>query len=171
MLLIFRIVLYISIFGVCTLIGKIYSNKYINREFELKEFKNALNVFRTKIKFTYEPIPEVFNQIGNSIKNNVGEIFKISSKNMNKTTAEKAWIEAIENSKRLNIDKEDKEVLKRLSKLLGKTDIEGQLSEIELVNTFLDTQIEKAEKDRNKNEKMCKTLGMLSGITMVILLM
>ena len=38
--------------------GKIIAKKYSNRVDELKEMKNALNMFLTKIKFTYESIPE-----------------------------------------------------------------------------------------------------------------
>ena len=53
---------------------------------------------------------------------------------------------------------EDKEVLKGLSKLLGKTDINGQINEIKLVSNFLDTQIQIAQKEKEKNEKMYKTL-------------
>ena len=43
---------------------------------------------------------------------------------------------------------------KNLGRLLGKTDIEGQISEIKLVNNFLDIQIKDAEEEKNKNEKM-----------------
>ena len=52
----------------------------------------------------------------------------------------------------------------------GKTDIEGQISEIELTNTFLDIQIEKAENEKQKNQKMYKTLGTVVGLALVIIL-
>ena len=38
--------------------------------------KNALNIFMTKIKFTYEPIPEIFNEISENMNKNIGSIFK-----------------------------------------------------------------------------------------------
>ena len=45
------------------LIGEKISKKYTNRLKELQEIKNALNIFKTKVRFTYEPIPEIFNQM------------------------------------------------------------------------------------------------------------
>lgn len=80
-----------------------------------------------------------------------------------------AWDKAIEESNH-NFKKEDKEWLKGLGKLLGKTDVEGQVNEIEIVDQFLDLQIEKAEKEQLKNEKMYKTLGFVAGLAIVIIL-
>ena len=39
-------------------VGKVIARKYYNRVSELKEMKNALNMFLTKIRFTYESVPE-----------------------------------------------------------------------------------------------------------------
>ncbi len=61
--------------------------------------------------------------------------------------------------------KEDIDVVKGLGKLLGKTDLEGQVSQIELTNKFLDEQIEIAQKDYFKNEKLYKTLRRSFGLS------
>ena len=68
-----------------TYIGILISKKYTNRVKELKQMKNALNIFSTKIKFTYEPIPEMFYEISNKIEAQIGEIFKNASEKMKKT--------------------------------------------------------------------------------------
>ncbi len=60
--------------------------------------------------------------------------------------------------------------LKKLGKLLGQTDVEGQISEIELTESFLDMQIIKAEEERKKNQKLYKTLGIVTGLIFVIIL-
>ena len=164
-----KILIYSSIFLVCSTIGLLKSQKYIYRVNELREFKNALNMFKTKIKFTYEPLPEIFRQISGAIKPNIGSIFKIASYNMNFFSAGDAWNKAIDTDI-LNINLEDKNVLKNLSKLLGATDLEGQLSQIEMTSDFLDEQIKKAEKEREKNESMYRKLGMIIGLGIVIIL-
>ena len=164
-----KILIYSSIFLVCPTIGLLKSQKYIYRVNELREFKNALNMFKTKIKFTYEPLPEIFRQISGAIKPNIGSIFKIASYNMNFFSAGDAWNKAIDTDI-LNINLEDKNVLKNLSKLLGATDLEGQLSQIEMTSNFLDEQIKKAEKEREKNESMYRKLGMIIGLGIVIIL-
>lgn len=164
-----KILIYSSIFLVCSTIGLLKSQKYIYRVNELREFKNALNMFKTKIKFTYEPLPEIFRQISGAIKPNIGSIFKIASYNMNFFSAGDAWNKAIDTDI-LNINLEDKNVLKNLSKLLGATDLEGQLSQIEMTSNFLDEQIKKAEKEREKNESVYRKLGMIIGLGIVIIL-
>ncbi len=163
-----KILILILVFGSSFSIGKLIAGKYINRVKELKEMKSALNIFETKIKFTYESVPEIFEQIGNQMEGNIGSVFKESSKKMKDVSAGEAWIQSIEKTES-NLNKEDKEILKKLGKLLGRIDADGQISEIELVSNFLDTQIDIAENERNKNEKMYKTLGGIIGLTLVII--
>lgn len=165
-----KIIIYSCIFLSSSAIGILISRKYEERVNELKEFKNALNIFKTKIKFTYEPIPEIFEQISKQIKTTPGKIFKLASCNMEVLTAGDAWNMAVDTNI-LNINNEDRNILKNLSKLLGQTDIDGQINQIELTSQFLDEQIQKAEKERLKNEKMYRTLGMVIGLAIVIILM
>lgn len=159
----------IIILASTTYIGILISKKYLNRVKDLKEMKNALNIFSTKIKFTYEPIPETFKEISQKVKPNIANIFKESSEKMKNENAGKAWEEALEESN-TNMTKEDIEVLKNLSNLLGKVDIEGQVNEVALVENFLDIQIELAEEEKQKYVKMYKTLGVTIGLAVVIIL-
>ena len=46
-------------------VGILISKKYKNRVTELKELKTYINMLLTKIKMTYEPIPQIFEEIGN----------------------------------------------------------------------------------------------------------
>lgn len=62
------------------------------------------------------------------------------------------------------------ECIKNLGKLLGKTDIEGQVNQIELVKQFLEKQISDAYAEKNKNEKMYQKLGAIVGLMIVIVL-
>lgn len=52
----------------------------------------------------------------------------------------------------------------------GQTDIEGQVNQIEVTKSFIDMQIDKSEQERNKNEKLYKTLGITVGLAIVIVL-
>lgn len=164
-----KILIYSAIFLTCSAIGIIKSQKYVYRVNELQEFRNALNMFKTKIKFTYEPIPEIFEQISKNTNPDIGSVFRIASRNMKFCQAGEAWNKAIDTDL-LNISLEDKNILKNLSKLLGATDIQGQISQIEITEDFLNAQIKKAEKEKEKNELMYRKLGMILGLGIVIIL-
>ena len=149
--------------------GILISKRYTNRVKELKESKSVLNILKTKIRFTYEPLGEIFNEISNNFSSNISNVLKKTSENMKYENAQNAWKMAIENSN-TNILKEDKEMLITLGKMLGKTDVEGQISQIEQTIEFIENQISKAENERIKNEKLYKTLGMTVGAGLVVLL-
>lgn len=103
------------------------------------------------------------------IKGEVGELFLNTSKRMSLEFAGEAWEKCLD-STNLMINEEDKEALKSLGKLLGSTDIEGQINQIDMVSSFLDEQINEAIDQKNKNEKMYKKLGIIIGLAVVIIL-
>lgn len=152
-----------------TMIGRFLSKKYVYRLEELEDIKNALNILKSKIKFTYEPIPEIFGEISKTSGKNVSNLFEIAKNKMSDLTANEAWEEAVGESQN-NLKKEDKDVLKTLSKLLGQTDVEGQISQIEITENFLESKIQEAMEEKKKNEKLYTRLGTIMGLAIVIIL-
>ena len=141
------------VFITSALIGKFLSKKYVYRLEELEEMKNLLNIFKSKIKFTYEPIPEIFEEISQNANKNIGIIFSRAKQKMNDTTATIAWEESFDEivrENKTNLKKEDINILKSLSKLLGQTDVDGQVSQIEITQNFLETQIKEARSRKSK---------------------
>mgnify|MGYP005764090555 CR=1 FL=1 len=150
---IIKAIMLFLVFITSALIGKFLSKKYVYRLEELEEMKNSLNIFKSKIKFTYEPIPEIFEEISQNTSKNVGSIFLKSKQKMNDITANIAWEETLDEvvkENKTNLKKEDINILKTLSKLLGQTDVEGQVSQIEITQNFLDAQIKEARRRKNK---------------------
>ena len=49
--------------------------------------------------------------------------------------------------------------------------MEGQLSQIEVTESFLEEQIRQAQEEKNKNEKLYQKLGITIGLAIVIILM
>ena len=70
----------------------------------------------------------------------------------------------------LNFNNEDINLIKSFGSMLGKTDVDGQMSEINQFVSLLNGQIVTAEEEKNKNSKMYKSLGTIVGLGIVILL-
>lgn len=154
---------------ISTLIGRTMAKKYVYRVEELEEIKVALNILKTKIRFTYEPIPEIFTEIAQNTTKNIKNIFVNAKKKMKESTAETAWQESVDEAN-ANLNNEDKRAIKTLAKLLGQTDSEGQISQIEITEKFIEEQIQDAISARQKNEKLYTRLGTILGMTIVIIL-
>ena len=110
------------IFVGASLIGNLISKKYKNRVEELKSFKEACNILESKIKFTYEPLGDIFEEISNIMqKNNIHQIFKNASINMKKQDFRTAWERAINTSKAdLSLKNGDINLIKSLGNMLRK---------------------------------------------------
>lgn len=156
----------IAIVLICSYIGFLKSKTFENRVIELSKFQNALVMFESKLKFTYEPIKNIFEEISNVIYKNQNNVFYYTSKN--ERNIYQAWCTGIDKNVFLNND--DKNVIKMMGKLLGKTDIDGQLSEISLGLDLVAKQIKNAENEKNKNSKLYKTMGIILGLGISIIL-
>ena len=164
-----KTILLFAIFSLSTGIGILISKMYENRVKELRQFKNILKTIKTKIKFTYEPLAEIFNQISQEKSSKIEEIFENMTYKLAFENIKYSWMDAIQEAD-ISITQEDKDILKELGKVLGQTDADSQVNEIEVTESFLNMQIEKAEEARKKNQKMYKTLGVVVGLVFVIIL-
>lgn len=61
----------LGIFLLSAMLGIAIANKYKDRVKDLKEIRNTLNMLKTKIEYTYEPLPEIFSEIGNKFDSNI----------------------------------------------------------------------------------------------------
>ena len=102
-------------------------------------------------------------------QNEIGEIFKKPMNIWKRTAQKEAWNTSLEEAK-TDLTKEDIETLKNLGKILGETDVEGQINQIELTETLLENQIKEALEEKLKNSKMYRTLGVTVGLAISIIL-
>lgn len=171
-MIIFKYIFLILIFIGCTSIGYYYSAKFKNRVIELKEFKSSLNIMKSKIQFTYKPLVEIFEEISKIAKSAISDMFREASLNVKNINAKEAWNLAIEDTKDLSsFNSEDINLIKSVGNMLGKTDVNGQVSNLELSIGFIDSQIQKAEEECRKSEKLYKSLGSIAGLAIVIILL
>jgi len=114
---IFKYCMLFCVFISSVLIGKYISKQYIYRLEELEEIKNALNIFKSKIKFTYDPIPIIFEEISKNANKNISKLFLLAKEKMENNVASVSWEQAVDEVQ-CNLKEEDKQKVKTLSKLL-----------------------------------------------------
>ncbi len=112
-MLIMKYIIILLILWISILIGNVISKKYILRTEELKEFKGILNVLKNKIEFTYEPLPEIFNDISKLASLNTSKILVNVANKMKYLSAMEAWNESLDEA-RTNLNKDDLENIKML---------------------------------------------------------
>ena len=165
---------YIILLGIIvgsTSIGFIISGKYSDRVKELIIFSKLINILQNKIKFTHKPLAETLEEISKIEENsNISKIFLKASEKIKRQKTEEAWKEAIlEERFFLNLTNEDINLIESIGNVIGKTDVEGQISEISQFDILLKNQIKKAENESRKNEKMYKSLGTIVGFAIAII--
>ena len=167
-----RYIFLVSILGCSTSIGFLLSNSYINRVKELKSISKLINVLQNKIKFTRKPLKDIFNELSRLEQNEkINRIFLNVSQNLENSTMSESWKNIVEEEKEnLCLKEDDINLLKTLGNTLGKSDVDGQMSEINLFTELIKVQIQKAEREKEKNSKMYKSLGTIIGIVIVIVL-
>jgi len=139
----------------------------------LRELQSLLQMLENEISYLSNLLSEAFYRIYEGTNSETAILFNEAAKNLgtNGVTADAAWEKAIEeNYEKLSLNKEDKAILLTFGKMLGNSDLEGQLSNIKLISSQLKLQELKAEEMKQKNEKMYRSLGVLSGLAIAIVL-
>jgi len=174
MLVVFKILFLLAIFALSTMIGIIIAKKYSNRVNELQETITALELLESRINYTYDTIPEIFDFISRHMKTNIKNIFEYSAEKLSidkNFSAGELFNSTIDEEKiLLDLNEEDIEILKGLSVSLGQVDLENQVKNIRMIISSLTEQLESAKEEKNKNFKLCRNMGALAGVLIIIIL-
>lgn len=83
---------------------------------------------------------------------------------------QQSWCESLENHIPFGMNKSDAELLMSIGKQLGTSDLEGQISTVRLRQAELGTVISAAEEEYSRKAKLYRSLGVLTGVFIAIML-
>ncbi len=159
----------------CTFLGFILSRDCRKRPQQLRELQSMLQMFENQISYLSDVITEAFERICRVGHSETAVLFTKTVELLREergVNASQAWETAVrQNIRKTSLNREDEEVLVSFGKMLGSSDLEGQLKNIRLTLGQLKMQEEKAEESRSRNENMYRSLGILGGIAVVIVLL
>lgn len=157
-----------------TLAGFYISRSYSDRTKQLRILQLGLQMLETEIVYGSVPLYLAMEKIGRRLKGIIGEIFLSMSKNLNELdglSAFECWLEAIEmHYRKTSLKKQDKEILIHFGQTLGISDKEDQMKHIKLALQNLKTEENLAREEQKSYEKLSKSLGILVGLLIVILM-
>lgn len=157
-----------------TWFGYEFSKKLANRPQIIRLLKNALQILEAEIVYsqtsikescytvarqTPEPVSYLFKSVGNALEKDQESLYPIWEKKLYEFYQEHA------------IQYEDVEIMNQFGRTLGQHDILQQQKHIRLTITHLDRQLDVAEKTYRKYGKMPSSIGFLTGLFIVLLLL
>lgn len=156
----------------CSLLGYSHAKTYAKRPEELKVLQTLFQIFENEISFLSNVLEEAFLKVCSCTDSDVTIFFEATIKNLKGGfCAYEAWTKAVkENISRTNLNSEDEGIIISFGKMLGSSDLEGQVKNIRLTVNQLKIQEQKAEDLKDKNESMFKNLGVLGGLAIIVLL-
>ena len=163
--------LFAAIISGCTYLGVLLGERYKKRIIQLVSFQNALDILKFNILFLNQPLSEAMKKVSQSHDGVVEKIFsEMSGELTHSTTAAEVWRMIMEKYKRdLFLTDEEINVLLDFSERLGISGRDDQIDNIDAAITRLQAFEVDARKEGEKNIKMYRGLGVLSGILIVIL--
>ncbi|KYO65826.1 stage III sporulation protein SpoIIIAB [Thermovenabulum gondwanense] len=155
-------------------IGFIVAKYYGERPKLLRQLQNALSMLETEINYSNSPLPEALRNVALRCDKDVSFLFSKTKEYINSTeglTAAEAWEKALKAfSRTKSLNETDMEILDAFGKYLGTSDREDQINKLRLTLSQLRSQEHKAIEEKEKNERVWKYLGVMTGLLIVLLL-
>lgn len=157
-----------------TLIGTNLTKNLEGRLKDIRDTQLSLQILEREMVYLSNSLPQALIA-ASKVRGNVSDIFRECGEILNCKQGyctDDAWKMAIEKHEQNTfLDAEDKQIILSLSKSLGSYDMQNQTNSIGLVTSQLAIQEKKAEEIITKNSKMYKSLGVLGGAAISIVLL
>jgi len=151
-------------------IGFDTAKKYEKRVKDLQSFQSGLWLLKSEIDFSMTMLPYAFKKCSTLLQQNIAEVFcKTATGIENGLSTYESWCKALDTTQ-LNITSNDREILESFAKSAGISDAETEKINIDKTIERLKILEQSARNDCIRYGKICKTLGVASGIMLTIIL-
>lgn len=158
----------------CTMVGTIYASSFGERVKLLSSLQSTLQMLETEIVYGGTPLPLLLPRVAEKSRAEIADILMDVSELLllkEGVTFAEAWRRAIKiNQGKSALNSEDFDILINLGNSLGTSDKENQVKHIRLSMEDLRRNFEVALALQQKNAGLYKHLGLLAGLTIVIIL-
>ncbi|WP_428909084.1 stage III sporulation protein SpoIIIAB [Niallia sp. Krafla_26] len=170
----FKIVGAILILFATTWTGFELAKQLSERPRQLRTLKTALQSLEAEIMYGHTPLHEASRRLSQQLSPPISDFFTSFGDKLTQTetTVRDAWEESLKDIwGKTALKKGEFEIMKQFGETLGRHDRVSQQKQILLTLTHLEREETEARDKQVKYEKMVKSIGFLSGLLLIILLM
>lgn len=169
---IFKIIIYLVIIALTSYIGVLKSKKLKDREYILREMITFLSLVENEIKYMMSILPNAYEssrqKLVTELKTSIGKIVVDMLSLDNYYLIDQSIVENISSIN--GLIEYDKNVFISTLKNLGRSDVESQINIIENSKNILENQVKEANEVKLVNSKLYRTMGIITGLMIVIIL-
>lgn len=158
----------------CSGMGFLGGQKIAARPKQLQKLRRDLTLLEMDINYAATPLPEALAKLAGISQWPIRSLWQETCAHLGNGegwTAEEAWYKALEKfSCQTALSENDLAVLRDFGAGLGTSNRQEQLKKFKLLQEQLSSLAFQAEEARQKHERMWRTMGVLTGIALVILL-
>ncbi|MCL2603683.1 MAG: stage III sporulation protein AB [Defluviitaleaceae bacterium] len=155
-------------------LGFYYAAQEAQRALDLLEFKKALMVLSSEIEYMRTPLPVAAVNIGKRAERWVGPMFTRFGELLALSegeTAYQVWMKVITEVKDgTHLAQEDWKVVEGFGKTLGYLDRQMQQNAIRYAVDYIDEKAAGLQQQADKNRKMYRSLGIIGGLLLAVVL-
>ena len=173
-MILLKILLLTVIFTLCTSIGFLHGRTYSERLDNLIYLEQCIKILETEIVYGSTPLPEALTNLYMKGNPKVSFIFKEIKTDLLSNKRGEIYLSFLSIKDllyhKLHFKKEDVETFLSLGRVLGTSNRADQEKSLAITLNQISGLISEARNERNKNEKLYKTLGLITGIGIIIIL-
>ncbi|AUS08526.1 stage III sporulation protein AB [Laceyella sacchari] len=155
-------------------LGFTFAGRVRDRPKQLRQLRSYLAILKTEIEYGTRPLAEACANIASQEETAVSRLFQASADQLLKgdgSSTYECFRRAIEQEwQRTALQQSEQTVLLQLCQVLGSSDRQDQAHHLTMACNQLELEENRAREEQDRYEKMYKTMGVLTGVLLVILM-
>ncbi len=163
----------VLILAAATLFGLAKAAQFARRPRQIRQLIQVLQRLETEMVYGFTPLADALLRIAPQLGEPLGGMLREAADRMETdgSTAKESWHAAVNKYwKHTSLRANEREVWNQLGYTLGVTDREDQVKHLRLAASLLQAEEQNAWEEQRRYEKMWRSLGLLAGAFIVILM-
>jgi stage III sporulation protein AB len=164
----------VLILATAALFGFMQAQHFARRPKQIRQMIGALQRMETEIVYALTPLPEAMLSLSKQLQAPLSALFRLTSERLKAAdgvSTREIWQQTVREVWRgSSMKKPEQEIVLQLGSILGLTDRADQIKHIRLAVSQLQTEEQESREEQKRYEKMWKSLGVLIGALIVILM-